>query len=424
MFVNFAYFLKIRLWDSKIYVIIRVGRVGDKMMKQLMKQLRHNLQDLDKMLLLASIIFFIFGLLCIVSASSREAVVRYDVSMYHYFFQQIKMLGIGFIFFLIIINIDTKKYPFWVAVAYFVILVILIYLSVSGTEQRGAKNWVRIAGISFQPSEFAKPIIIVSLASLFDIFKGKLKNKRIPHYDMISMILGVGLIIPIIVFFQKDFGTMLIMLTIFFVMFFASPILRWEKIKTFLLLIILGICAAALMILVRGHIFSEAQKARFDFFDPCSNYEAGGYQVCNGFIAFNNGGIVGVGIGRSTQTYSYIPEPHTDSIFAIIGEELGFFWCSPLFIAYLFIIKRILNLSARANTVRGKFICLGVATYIFAHIFINMGGLFGVIPLTGVPLPFLSYGGSFAISLIASLSFVQRVHIETKNQKISIGGRI
>ena len=127
MFVNFAYFLKIRLWDSKIYVIIRVGRVGDKMMKQLMKQLRHNLQDLDKMLLLASIIFFIFGLLCIVSASSREAVVRYDVSMYHYFFQQIKMLGIGFIFFLIIINIDTKKYPFWVAVAYFVILVILIY---------------------------------------------------------------------------------------------------------------------------------------------------------------------------------------------------------------------------------------------------------------------------------------------------------
>ena len=164
--------------------------------------------------------------------------------------------------------------------------------------------------------------------------------------------------------------------------------------------------------------------ARFDFFNPCSKYEKGGYQVCNGFIAFNDGGLWGLGIGKSKQKYSYIPEPHTDSVFAIIGEEWGFLKSTFIFIVYAYILKRILDLSAKASRVRGKFICLGVATYIFSHILINLGGLFGVIPLTGVPLPFLSYGGSFAISLIGSLGLVQRVHIETKNQKINVGGRI
>lgn len=396
------------------------SRVGEDMIKQI----RRNLHDLDKPLLIVTVVFFLFGLLNIVTASSREAVVRYDASMYHYFFQQLKMLSIGLAGFFVIINVDSKNYSKLAALGFFAILAILLYLSFAGAEHKGAKNWVQLFGFSFQPSEFAKPIIIVSLACLFEQFARKLKNKKIPHYDMIAVILFVGLFIPAIVFLQKDFGTMLILISIFFVMFFASPILRTEKIKTFLLLIVLALVAGAVMILVKGHIFSSVQMARFDFFNPCSKYENGGYQVCNGFIAFNDGGLWGLGIGKSKQKYSYIPEPHTDSIFAIIGEEWGFLRTTFIFIAYLYILKRILDLSVKANTIRGKFICLGVATYIFSHILVNLGGLLGVIPLTGVPLPFLSYGGSFAISLIGSLSLIQRVHIETKNQKVNIGGRI
>lgn len=396
------------------------SRVGEDMIKQI----RRNLHDLDKPLLFVTVAFFLFGLFNILTASSREAVVRYDASMYHYFIQQLKMLSIGFVGFLIIINIDSKHYPKWAFFLFIAILLLLLYLSFAGTEHKGAKNWVNIAGFSFQPSEFAKPIIIVSLACFFDLFGKKLKNKKIAHYDMISVVLIIGLLIPVIVFLQKDFGTMLILMTIFFVMFFASPILRIEKLKTFFLLIGLGIVACSMMIMVKGYILSPAQMARFDFFNPCSKYEKGGYQVCNGFIAFNDGGLWGLGIGKSKQKYSYIPEPHTDSVFAIIGEEWGFLKSTFIFIVYAYILKRILDLSAKASRVRGKFICLGVATYIFSHILINLGGLFGVIPLTGVPLPFLSYGGSFAISLIGSLGLVQRVHIETKNQKINVGGRI
>lgn len=390
----------------------------------MIKQWKRNLHDLDRPLLLITIVFFLFGLLNIVTASSREAVVRYDASMYHYFFQQLKMLMIGLVGFLIIINIDTSKYPMWAFIGFVAILVILLYLSLTGSEHKGAKNWVQIAGFSFQPSEFAKPIIIVSLSCLFERFARKLKNRKIPHYDMIGTILITGLFIPVIVFFQKDFGTMLILMSIFFCMFFASPILRAEKVKTFFMLIGFGIVVCSLMITIKGYILSPAQMARFDFFNPCSKYETGGYQVCNGFIAFNDGGLFGLGIGKSKQKYSYIPEPHTDSVFAIIGEEWGFLRSTIIFLTYLYILKRILDLSSRANTIRGKFICLGVATYLFSHVLINLGGLFGVIPLTGVPLPFLSYGGSFAISLIGSLSIVQRVHIETKNQKIKIGGRV
>ena len=163
-------------------------------------------------------------------------------------------------------------------------------------------------------------------------------------------------------------------------------------------------------------ILSLEQMDRLNYFNPCSNYEDGGYQVCNGFIAINDGGLLGLGIGKSKQKYSYIPEPHTDSVFAIIAEECGLLWSIVLIGLLVFVLKRILDLSSKSNTIRGRYICLGIATYIFMHIIVNLGGLFGLLPLTGVPLPFLSYGGSFTLSLIISLAIIQRIHIENNTK--------
>lgn len=389
-------------------------------MKPVKKNFRRNLKDLDKPLLIITLGFFIFGLLNIVTASSSESVTRYNTSLYYYFFQQLKMLGIGLILTLFIINIDTKKYRFFAPLAFFTVLGLLIYLLIAGTDTRGSRNWLRIFGFTFQPSEFAKPVIIICLGLLFETFYKKLRNKKIKHYDMIGIILFTGLLIPIIVFLQKDFGTMLILTSIFGVMFLASPIYRREKFKTIILLCVLAFVGGLIMINQKGYILNETQMNRFNFFNPCERYETGGYQVCNGFIALNQGGLFGVGISKSTQKYSYIPEPHTDSVFAIIGEEYGLIRCAVIFLLYIFILKRILDLSSRAESIRGKYFCLGIATYIFMHIFVNLGGLFGVLPLTGVPLPFLSYGGSFTISLICALAVVQRVAIETKNKKIKL----
>ena len=219
--------------------------------------------------------------------------------------------------------------------------------------------------------------------------------------------------IPVVVFLQKDLGTASILFVIFITLFIFSPILFKDKVKTIFLVGIIGMVGLVMMFSIQGYILSKAQMSRFDFYNPCAKYSTSGYQVCNAFIAINKGGIFGVGIGKSTQKYSYIPEPHTDMVFAIFAEEYGLVGVTVIFIAYLVLIYRVLSIGKSAGDTKGRYICLGVATYIFMHIFINLGGLFGLIPLTGVPLPFLSYGGSFTLSLIVSLMIVQRVKIES-----------
>ena len=374
-------------------------------MKYYLKNLRRNIKRMDKTLFFLSLAMFIFGLLNIVTASSREAVVRYEASLYYYFIQQLKMLTIGFIGFLILIQIDTKMYHKLGGMAFFGCLVLTIYLSLTGSTQKGAVNWIAILGIRFQPSELSKVVIIVCTSLLFERFARKLRNTKIKHTDMIAIILFVGLFIPVLVFLQKDLGTMLIMVACFGMLFLASPILRKDKLYTVLIMCGITFVGGLLLYVKKGSILSANQMERFNYFFPCSeyNYEHGGYQICNGFIALNSGGLFGLGIGKSQQKYSYIPEPHTDSVFAIIGEEQGVLRSSFIFIA-----------SSIAHTMRGKYMCLGFAVYIFSHIFINLGGLFGLIPLTGVPLPFLSYGGTFAICLCGALTIVQRVFIEAK----------
>ena len=387
-------------------------------MKQ--KSLIKLLKDIDKPLLIVSIAFFIFGLLNIVTASSRAAVVNYDVSIYYYFYRQLIFVILGFIAGIIIIKTDTKYYKIIIYML-FIIAVALNLWALTFREIGGSRNWIDLKIIKLQPSELSKPIIIVMLAILFEKYYKKLRTVNINHYDIIGRILILALTIPAIVVLQKDFGTLLIIVFIIAMMFLASPILKIDKFKT--LLFLMGLVAIGLLIiyLKQGYILNDARKSRFtSFLDPCGNYEKGGYQVCNSYIAINDGGVWGLGIGKSKQKYSYIPEPHTDSAFAIIAEEYGIYRTIFIFIGYIIILQRILIIAAKSSSLRGRYICLGIACYIFAHIFINLGGMFGVIPLTGVPLPFLSYGGSFVLSLIASLAIVQRINIETKNQKIEI----
>lgn len=391
-------------------------------MRRLITSLKRLFSKMDKPLLIVTVALFLFGLLNIVTASSREAVVRYDVSTYHYFFKQLEMLIAASIASLVLLHLHTKSYKMLIPFAYAGVTLLSLLLFKFGVEVNGAINWLPVPGIgTLQPSEFFKPVMIIFVAILFEqyyrIFQSNDQSKR---YSKIATILMIVAPVPLMTFMQKDLGSVLIMFGVFAVMFFTSPIKKVDKVKTVGVVVMAGVLAMAAYTLVSGHLLSSAQMSRFDFFNPCSKYEGNGYQVCNGFIALNDGGLFGQGLGKSKQKYSYIPEPHTDSVFAIIGEENGVLRCSLIFLGYAFVLRRILKISSNATTLRGRYIALGVATYIFMHIFINLGGLFGLIPLTGVPLPFLSYGGSYAISLMCSLAVVQRIHIETQlsNEKI------
>ena len=153
----------------------------------------------------------------------------------------------------------------------------------------------------------------------------------------------------------------------------------------------------------------------------CSEkFETEGNQVCKSYIAFNNGNMWGKGLGNSTQKYLYLPESHTDFIFAIVVEEVGVVGGIAIILLFMLVIALIIRAGMRSTTFRGSMICYGVAIYIFLHIAVNLGGISGLIPLTGVPLPFISYGGSYTICLIGALSMVQRVEIETKLDKLQI----
>lgn len=385
-----------------------------------LKNIRKTFRDMDKVLFFVSLILIIFGTLNIVTASSREAVVNADANLFYYFFKHIIILIGSFIGFIIILRIPTKQYRKLIPIIYIVILCLNVYLILKGVSTRGANNWIDLKFIKVQPSEFAKPVLIISMALIFEMYYKKLINSKEKHDIIIWKILGFGLIFPILVFLQKDLGTAIILFGIFAILFIFSPISRPEKLKSIGIVSVIGVIGIFTMLNFAGYVLSEAQLSRFDFYNPCSKYIGTGYQVCNAYIAINNGGFTGVGIGKSTQKYSYIPEPHTDMVFAIIAEENGVFICSFIFIGYIIILYRILKLSMKTKVLRNKYICLGVASYIFFHILINLGGLFGIIPLTGVPLPFLSYGGSFTLSLVATLAIIQRIHIEMKNEKIKI----
>lgn len=393
------------------------------------KKIRNTFLDMDKTLFFVSLIMIIFGTLNIVTASSREAVVNLGANVFYYFYRHIAILFMSFIGFIIMLSIPTKKYSKWMPVIYVVIVGLNLYLVIRGlrskilnidTSTRGADNWINLGFFKLQPSEIAKPILIVVSSLLFTMHDKLFKNFKVKHTEQLGKILCLCLIIPVLVFFQKDAGTAIILCCIFMSIYIASPISGKEKFKSILILGLIGIISIMFMIRFSGSFLTGAQKSRFDYFNPCSKYEQNGYQICNAYIAINNGGLNGLGMGKSTQKYSYIPEPHTDMVFAIIAEEQGVLKCSLIFLGYIVILLKILNLASRVKKISHKYICIGTATYMFLHIFINLGGLFGIIPLTGVPLPFLSYGGSFTLSFIATLGIIQRIHIETRNEKIKV----
>lgn len=375
-----------------------------------MKTKKKPLGKPDKILLLVTILLIIIGIFSIISASSRETVVRYELSMYHFFNRHMLILVAASIISIFILAMPTFTYKSLSVLLFAGILVVYAALYVYGSIKRGNVAWFEGGG---QPSEFAKPIIIVALSVFFSIYYNKIK-KKIPYnfYVFHILFLLIGFLIPIATLLMGDTGTALLTSGIVITMYIMCPIPRFEKIKGMTIFASLTIVCFTFLFAFKGDILSAEQKSRFNFYDPCSKYEDSGYQICNGLIAMNDGGLLGLGLGKSKQKYSYIPDPHTDSIFAIVVEETGLIIGLFILGLYYVMITRILKIAYETNIPRNKYICIGIAAYVFMHILFNLGGLLAIFPLTGVPLPLISYGGSFTVSFIAALAVVQRIKME------------
>ena len=288
----------------------------------------------------------------------------------------------------------------------------LIFLLVAGEEtSAGVKSWIYIGPFGLQPSEFAKVALI-----LFTGIYYQKNQKRLNNFVVAIIPLALGATFTLLTLLQPDGGTGLILFLISIILFYSSKVDKKIKINITFAGLIIAVIGLLIILVSDKNPLSDMQQGRFNYKKPCTRYqEDTGYQVCNGYIAINNGKLFSIEPGNSKQKYLYLPEAYTDFIFPIVVEDMGLITGIVVILIYMFIIIRIFMIGLRSYNNLNSAICYGVATYIALHVIINLTGVLGLVPLTGVPLPFLSYGGSFALTLAIGLALVQRVSIENYN---------
>ena len=364
---------------------------------------------LDKPLLIVMFVFMIFGLIMVLSASSMASYMRYHNSIYFYVIRQGLFMLVGLVGFLMAIYFPTKVFKKMSPLLMFVLIVSLCGLFALGAVYNSSQSWYDLKIITIQPSEIGKIVIILYLANYYYNNRDNLDNQL-----TLLKPISVSMIAIACVFMQPDLGTAAVIFGIVLLIFYALPLkheTRGPINKIFLGGIVLVIL---ILILTGGSFLRDYQLKRFQFMNPCERYEdKTGYQLCNSIIALKNGGLTGKGIGESTQKYLYLPESHTDFIFPIIVEEWGLIVGLVIIFAYMFLLYRILSIAKKATDLGNAIIAYGVFAYILFHASINLIGVLNIGPLTGVPLPFLSYGGSYTITLLFSMGLVQRVYYET-----------
>lgn len=264
---------------------------------------------------------------------------------------------------------------------------ILTTLLLVGTTSKGATSWFDFGGFSFQPSDLMKLMLILVLAKY--LARRHVEIRAMKHL----LITGIYFLVPfLLIFLQPDFGSAIILFFIWFGMILVAGISK----KHLLILFTIGF---ALFMTMWVFVFKEYQKDRIrTFIDPLSDIQGTGYNAYQSMIAVGSGEVLGKGVGYGTQSrLNFLPEYETDFIFAAVSEEWGFIGSSIILILFIIIIMRILRMGLRMNSNFEMLFAIGLAVYFMSHILINIGMNIGVMPVTGVPLPFMSYGGSHLI---------------------------
>jgi cell division protein FtsW len=363
-------------------------------MKQ--KTLIQKRESMDPVLLWTIGLLVIFGVVMISSAGTVYADIRYEDA---YFFLKRQIVGVvlGLIALFVFSRIDYSKLKSLSAPLFFISLALLVALFIPGvgTNAYGATRWLNLGPVSFQPSELAKLSMILYLGAWLST-RG-IKNITRLSEGFLPFIAVVGVIAGLLLA-QPDMGTLMIMLMIAGVMFFVAGGSMQHMIGAG------SIGGLILLLLIRS---SEYRWNRLMvFLNPDLDPQGKGYQIQQALIAIGSGGIFGLGLGNSHQKFNYLPEPAGDSIFAIIGEELGLIGTLAILLAFLVIAFRGYRIASRIPDDFGRFLAVGLTSWIVFQAFVNMGAVTGLIPLTGVTLPFISYGGSSILFSLAGMGIL------------------
>ena len=347
----------------------------------------------DRMLMIILFILVGFGLLMLSSASLAISQERFDKPYYYFFHQLIYGVGIGVILFFLIQKIHYKlwKKLAIVILAVSIIFLILVFIPGVGFGYGGAKRWIKIGFFSFQPSEFVKLGFIIYLSAWLEKRKTEIKAFFKSTFPFL-IIIGI---IGILIIAQPDIGTLGVIAITGLIIFSLAG----AKFSHIIIVFLIGFVLLFALIKIAPYRINRLLAYLNPDIDPLGI----GYQIKQALIAIGSGGLFGVGLGHSRQKYNYLPSPNSDSIFAITAEEIGFIGATILIILFILLVLKGLKIAKNSPDRFAQLTAAGISSWFAIQAFINIGAITGLIPLTGITLPFISYGASSMImSLVAA----------------------
>ncbi|ADV33708.1 rod shape-determining protein RodA [Candidatus Blochmanniella vafra str. BVAF] len=358
------------------------------------KNIFHNILHIDLILFLPILCILLFSIFITWSASGQSVEIIQ---------QKIIQIIIGFIIMILLAQIPPKKYEMYALHTYNICLILLILVNITGHISKGAQRWLDLGLLKFQPSEIVKFSILLITAYYLN------KGQYPPSIKRVCIVLLLTTIPAVFILLQPDLGTtILTMSTGLFVLFLSG--ISWK-----LIIIILSMIISLIPIFWFFFMYPY-QKIRISIlWNPEIDPLGSGYHIIQSKIAIGSGGLIGKGWLHGTQSQlEFLPERHTDFIFSVIGEEFGFLGISMLFILYLIIILRGFFIAINVQHMFGRLVTGGSILIFFMTIFMNIGMVTGILPVVGMPLPLVSYGGSSLLVLMAEFGCIMSMHSHRK----------
>ncbi|WP_338134394.1 putative lipid II flippase FtsW [Cohnella candidum] len=363
----------------------------------------------DFLLLILTLLLVGFGLVMVFSASSSMTVVsaKFGNDALYFTKKQLLWAGLGTFVMLMLMNVHYEKFKKWFAPFLFLTIGMLVVVLFVADNINGARSWLGIGGFGIQPTEFAKLAVILYLAAI--ITK---KDEKFREFKRgLLPVLIVLFVIVLLILMQPDVGSCLILMLCAAAVIFAGG----SNLKQYFTIVGvaagLGILGAS--IYTMSHPGGGFRGARFTaFLNPLADEKNTGYHLVRSLEAFGHGGLTGAGLGHSVQKLFYLPYAYNDFIFAVIAEELGFIGTTVFLLFYILFLWRALIVALRCPDVYGTLVGIGIVSLISIQALINMGGVSGAIPVTGVTLPFISYGGSSMLMTLFSMGILLSISRE------------
>jgi cell division protein FtsW len=358
----------------------------------------------DWWLLSVLLTLVMFGTVMIFSASFPDVAVEEGVGRYGILIRQLIYVAAGCVGLIVAMRVDYHRYhryAFWMMLGVVGLLAALVLVPGLGTEVYGAKRWILIGPVSLQPSELAKPIMVLYMASWLSSKGARVKTFS---YGLVQFSVVMGLLVGLVML-QPDLGTSTLLVTVGVAMFFVAG----ADLVQFASFMILGATAFLTMALSASY----RRERIFVFLNPESDLRNLGWQLYQARLALGSGGLFGLGLGASRQKFTWLPAAHNDAIFAVVGEELGLVGCTFVVLLFCAIGYRGYRIAMRAPDSFGTLIAVGITTWLIFQAAFNIGGITLAIPFTGIPLPFISAGGTSLVVAMTAVGILLNVSRQT-----------